>query len=269
LEYGPSIIHITLKTVSDKMTNDKIVEMALMAGNVYFKTRHDNNKIPIPNGWGLMGERKFNPASGFEAAAFKKGNEIVISFAGTNSGHLGEGTAPDINADLTLGAGLIHSQLLECVALYKEVKAQFYKESADKNIRPNITFTGHSLGGGLAALMAIFFDLPAVTFDPAPFALAANMQNKKLIASYIEKLGYFPPDIALDLFESSIEKPGVDRTWHSIRGEKNIISFATQGEVLSSAGTLGGILGARRIGAITLIKHGTPDFTKQVDLLTI
>jgi hypothetical protein len=87
------------------MTNEKIVEMALMAGNAYFETRH-NNKIPIPNGWGLMGERKYNAASGCEAAVFKKGNEIVISFAGTNSGPLGEGTAPEVNADLTLGAGL-------------------------------------------------------------------------------------------------------------------------------------------------------------------
>jgi putative lipase involved disintegration of autophagic bodies len=29
-----------------------------------------------------------------------------------------------------------------------------------------ITLTGHSLGGGLASLMAVFFDLEAVVFDP-------------------------------------------------------------------------------------------------------
>jgi hypothetical protein len=52
------------------MTNEQIVEMALMAGNAYFETRHNNNKIPIPNGWGLMGERKYNAASGFEVAVF-------------------------------------------------------------------------------------------------------------------------------------------------------------------------------------------------------
>ena len=36
-----------------------------------------------------------------------------------------------------------------------------------------ITLTGHSLGGGLASLLATYFDLPAVVFDPAPFGAAA------------------------------------------------------------------------------------------------
>lgn len=33
----------------------------------------------------------------------------------------------------------------------------------------NVSFTGHSLGGGLASLIAVWFDRPATVFDAAPF----------------------------------------------------------------------------------------------------
>ncbi|MDP2977122.1 MAG: lipase family protein, partial [Anaerolineales bacterium] len=42
------------------------------------------------------------------------------------------------------------------------------------NANANITFTGHSLGGGIAALMGVFFGKTAVTFDQAPFAQTAS-----------------------------------------------------------------------------------------------
>ena len=37
----------------------------------------------------------------------------------------------------------------------------------------NITLSGHSLGGGLASVMATWFNRPAVVFDEAPFQLTA------------------------------------------------------------------------------------------------
>ncbi len=42
----------------------------------------------------------------------------------------------------------------------------------------DISFTGHSLGAGLASLMAVFFDRPAYVFAPAPFAFSA--MNKSI-----------------------------------------------------------------------------------------
>lgn len=49
-----------------------------------------------------------------------------------------------------------------------------------KAINPDaqITFAGHSLGGGLAALLGVFFDETAVTFDQAPFRNSANFAKK-------------------------------------------------------------------------------------------
>lgn len=44
-----------------------------------------------------------------------------------------------------------------------------------------ISFTGQSLGGGLVALMGVFFDKPTVTFDPAPFRRAASLVNMTVL----------------------------------------------------------------------------------------
>lgn len=61
------------------------IEYALLAGASYISTRAGINRFPIPQGWTTV----INPphfqddATGFEAAAFTNGTEIVISFAGT------------------------------------------------------------------------------------------------------------------------------------------------------------------------------------------
>ncbi|MCX5734961.1 MAG: hypothetical protein NTW68_11625 [candidate division NC10 bacterium] len=60
-------------------------DYALMAGNAYRLGALDETLIPIPGGWqqlsGPLGYSK--DRSGFEAVAYQRGNEIVISFAGT------------------------------------------------------------------------------------------------------------------------------------------------------------------------------------------
>src|SRR5207245_5610691 len=43
----------------------------------------------------------------------------------------------------------------------------------------------HSLGGGLAALMGVFFNKEAVTFDPAPFRVAASLSNAQALQRYL------------------------------------------------------------------------------------
>ncbi len=82
-------------------------------------------------------------------------------------------------ADIGLGTGVGSAQLLQAAEYYLQVKA------ANPNAT-SITFTGHSLGGGLAALMGVFFGQQAVTFDQAPFARSA-------------KLNVLTPDVAANL----------------------------------------------------------------------
>ena len=104
-----------------------------------------------------------------------KGTDIVISYAGTYEKDI----TGDIFADIGLATGVGSAQLLQAAEYYLQVKAE----------NPNatsITFTGHSLGGGLAALMGVFFGQQAVTFDQAPFARSA-------------KLNLLTPDVAANL----------------------------------------------------------------------
>jgi len=63
------------------MPTDK--EYALMAGAAYFSTRGSANRLPAPDGWTEISHKI--GGLGFEASVFKKGNEIVISFAGTGT----------------------------------------------------------------------------------------------------------------------------------------------------------------------------------------
>ena len=147
------------------------IEYALMAGHAYRTTRDKINWLPVPQGWISFAPvpdpttaSTFTATNGFEAISFIKGNDIVISYAGTYPGQL-----TDLVADAWLALGSGSSQLLQAAEYYLQVKAA--------NPDANITFTGHSLGGGLAALMGVLFNETAFTFDQAPFQNTAESIN--------------------------------------------------------------------------------------------
>lgn len=156
------------------------IDYALMAGASYYDTRDENNRLPTPFCWTKIenpDSHVSNQSSGFEAIAFQKNNEIVISFAGTYDKSL-----VDIAADTALAFGLGTIQLYEA--------AQYYLAVKEANPGATISFTGHSLGGGLAALMGVMFDRPALTFDQAPFASAASTSVRNGIIAYLNDNGF-------------------------------------------------------------------------------
>lgn len=61
------------------------IELALMAGRIYQSTRDKINWLPDLSslGWIERIDKTQSLLSGLEATYFTKGNEIVISFAGT------------------------------------------------------------------------------------------------------------------------------------------------------------------------------------------
>ena len=130
------------------------LELALLAGASYFSTRSDINRFPTPPTWNeLIAFRDKDDSTGFEARAFQYGTEIIISYAGTyDKDYFGDYLA---NAGLVAGTG--SAQLLQAAEYYLQVKAA--------NPGATITLTGHSPGGGLAALIGVFFGVSATTFD--------------------------------------------------------------------------------------------------------
>ena len=164
------------------------VDYALMAGHSYRSTRNLINWFPSPQGWTPFfpvpdpsTATAFPVSMGFEAVAFLSGNQVVISYAGT-------ATLIDWDANLALANGVLQAQLVQAAEYYLAIKAAV----------PNatITLTGHSLGGGLAALIGVFFGEQAKTFDQAPFANAALSVAPALKAALLAK-GFTPAQLAV------------------------------------------------------------------------
>ena len=163
------------------------IDCALMAGGAYLSNRSEKNKFPVPQGWIPVPGSHVEGSMGFEAVSFRRGTEIVISFAGTNFDPLSTDGLGDIAADLTLALGQTSEQLVQAARYYLDIKAA--------NAGAVISFTGHSLGGGLAALMAVLFDEPAVTFDQAPFAASVTVNTQQELIDALENAGYTPAQL--------------------------------------------------------------------------
>ncbi len=158
------------------MTTQFEIDCALMAGSAYQSTTNSINQFPVPSGWTeVPGSHQVKPSS-FEATTFTNGNQLVISFAGTAQG-------VDWLANSGLATGLGADQLKDAALYYLQVRKA--------NPTATISFTGHSLGGGLAALMGVFFNQQAVTFDQAPFdASIKNWDVHGQLISYLNGKGY-------------------------------------------------------------------------------
>lgn len=160
------------------------IEYAMLAGASYYDTRAAVNRLPLPQNWSVVSRIPESATSGFEASAFTNGTDLVISYAGT-----GPGLNADWIANFNLALGTWSDQLGEAAAYYLQVKA-----SAPANA--TISFTGHSLGGGLAALMSVFFGGEAKTFDQAPFAASATSAMRDQLVTYLEQHGYTAQQLA-------------------------------------------------------------------------
>ena len=224
--------------------------------------------VQLPGALGYVSDA----ASGFEASAFTYQGRIVIAYAGTNTDQ-----TPDMltNGGLALGFGSTR-QLALAAEFYQRIKQTYGSD--------NVTFTGHSLGGGLAALMGVFFNKPAVTFDPAPFRLTATQSTALTLRNYLyipQSPGIFPARGAFALDDDltsftnteqllAIANPalyqsvaaiapvtGVLTYPTNVRGESGIKAYAVRGEFLSD-GLL--TLGPQQMNDLRLKNSTTPEF---------
>ncbi|MHB1125174.1 MAG: lipase family protein [Ramlibacter sp.] len=166
------------------------------------------NRSAVPAGWT---EREWHADSsfGFSYGVYTKGSDVVIAFAGTNQ-------FVDWGANVANVLGLSSAQTTKAALAYFHTKAQY---------AGNITFTGHSLGGGLASTMAAWFDRPAVVFDQAPFESTARSPLAIAYTNAILRLaGYSDP--AFQVINVLAEFP---------RREAAVVSYAVNGEMLARA----------------------------------
>ena len=143
------------------------IEYGLMAGRAYQSNRAETNLFPIPEGWLEDQDHHKTGDMGFEATYFRRGTEIVISFAGTNPKQF-----EDYLADAAMALGMERLNTGELTALlpgamqwiaaaansllieagYAQLReaATYYLNIKEANPDASISITGHSLGGGLA-----------------------------------------------------------------------------------------------------------------------
>ena len=158
------------------------------------------NKIDPPAGWSSH-DWQPDMLNGFSAGTFVNGSEVVISYTGTNGGL--------DYANWFIGAGLGFSQLYVAIDYYFSAKAKY---------GDNITFTGHSLGAGLASLMAVYFNKQATVFDEAPFQASALSPIVALaVSTYMDLKGYhsdaFNAYFASFVSEFNLRESNVTNQW--------------------------------------------------------
>ncbi|MBM5811182.1 MAG: hypothetical protein FJ191_04350 [Gammaproteobacteria bacterium] len=159
---------------------------------------------------------------GFKYGIYTRGTgserEIVIAYAGTDRGF-----NPDLLSGFFGVSGQpLPSQLTQAAVVYAMVRRDFPGVPAE-----NISFTGHSLGGGLASVMAVWFDHPATVFAPAPFEYSAQGSAAEWTADLARFALLITPGLqnADDLLVFDPDRDFAAR-------EANVTSLSITGEVL-------------------------------------
>jgi hypothetical protein len=228
------------------------IDYALLAGAAYFDTRDDSNRIPLPQNWTVISRVSSDPVSGFEARALKNGNEIVISYAGTDPNNSNPLTSPDGKTNSALASGNRADQLLQAAEYYLQIKAA--------NPGATITLTGHSLGGGLAALVGVFFDIHATTFDQAPFAFSALDINNNNAADLLARLAAERDANGARLYDDAALTPLTQ--YLQLRSASGVSNFIPRTELVDIIRVEGeflenGVVGASSFGNTPqLLTHG-------------
>ena len=231
-------------------------DLALLAAGSYWDIRggrpflpniqDTDNRAPLPGGWKVL--ERFDKSdsgptavTGFSARVYQNTstNEIVISYAGTEFGGASSvgRNADFVEGNIPLAVGKYSSHGYRAAALYQEVKAAGLTE--------NIAFTGHSLGGGLAAIMAVWFNRPAYVYAPAPFQRSADINQVLDLVESIDGVTVTTPADQLNLLLPLVKAELLRRTGaidpalasynpssdFSSR-ERNVKSWAVDGELL-------------------------------------
>ena len=193
----------------------------------YNNARGDLNFLTLPTGWTQI-DQSSNPVNGFGAQAYSNGTEVVIAFEGTNFysdftdangsvmwDRVWSTASAWLFGNLPLSLGNVLGDRIEVLSTLfgQQVfqAAMFYEQVKAANPNATITFTGHSLGGGLASVMSVWFNRPATTFAEAPLANTANSTSAIAAAATVLLANGYVDTQLLALLPASVLGPLLDK----------------------------------------------------------
>lgn len=135
-----------LPPTNDASQSPDVATRAKLAAGVY------DEYFTGADGYQLF-DRWDNPETGLQAALFVKGDSYIVAYAGTSPS-----SWANWSANLTQALGLESSQYTLGIDIANRLQQQYGS---------NLSFTGHSLGGGIAAAAAAVTGLDAVVFNAA------------------------------------------------------------------------------------------------------
>jgi len=147
---------------------------------------------------------------GFFAQAYKNNatGEITISYRGTDG-------LSDVIFGWPGGGGYSTPQATAAADFYQTIIKNPDDTPGDL-FASNVSFTGHSLGGGLAGLMGAIYHQQAIVFDNMPFELSANNVSSSTEQTWLNTYYYGDNSLRQSPFFSGIN------------------AYATKGEVLEA-----------------------------------
>jgi hypothetical protein len=126
--------------------------------------------------------------SSFRARVYKRGNEYVVAYRGTQ-------TRADWWTNVKNGSGLKSHHYTQSAEIAKSLK------STGKNKCINVSFTGHSLAGGLASHSAYLSGFPATTHNAAGLNRAILGDSDPAAAGPVD--AYFSPADPLNALQDN------------------------------------------------------------------
>ncbi|MFA6709091.1 MAG: hypothetical protein WCR79_05260 [Fusobacterium sp.] len=142
---GEVLIEMDLKKLS---TNDNLLknDVCFNGEKFFLKEMKDWEIYKIEN---KTGKSVKGAKSGFYAVIFKKKNEYVISYRGSETTPLEEAYRDFIETDLMIGLGKRPLQFIEGFEVFENLIEN------EKIKLEQISLTGHSLGGGIAQFVSL------------------------------------------------------------------------------------------------------------------
>ncbi|WP_036771356.1 phospholipase [Photorhabdus australis] len=151
-----SITGIKSEQISGKQSHEIDYMLTLISDDVYIRTTMGiGDYVRLSDGEllkaGIEPANLRDETTGFQAGIYRNDDLYIVAFVGTND-------LKDILANLRQGFGFDEAQYHQAIDLARTARMVFGE---------NVLFTGHSLGGGLAATAALSVGKPAVVFNSA------------------------------------------------------------------------------------------------------